>query len=166
MDSGSEPSLSTGRDRVSRNQIDRYTAARLTQQRILDNLDQRFWFILDEAALRRTAGSGPSAPPPSGSETARTRMPQADLQPRPLACLPHPPPHAGRRCAVATAGRGDGVLPASLGSEGIRVWWSAEARARSRSTSPRPDVRCPSTCYADPAGELVQAGECARFRVG
>lgn len=40
----------------SPSEIDRDTADRLARQRILDNLDQRFWFILDEAGLRRTAG--------------------------------------------------------------------------------------------------------------
>jgi transcriptional regulator with XRE-family HTH domain len=41
----------------SQHQIDRDTAARLARQRFLDNTDQQFWFILDEAALLRTAGS-------------------------------------------------------------------------------------------------------------
>lgn len=41
----------------SQDQIDKDTAARLARQRILDNTDQKFWFILDEAALRRTAGT-------------------------------------------------------------------------------------------------------------
>jgi DNA-binding XRE family transcriptional regulator len=41
----------------SQDQIDRDTAARMARQRILDNPDQRFWFILDEAVLRRAAGS-------------------------------------------------------------------------------------------------------------
>lgn len=45
------------RPSLSQEQIDRDTEARLGRQRVLDNLDQRFWFILDEAALRRTAGS-------------------------------------------------------------------------------------------------------------
>ncbi len=40
----------------SAEQIDLDTANRRTRQRVLDNIDQRFWFILDEAALRRTAG--------------------------------------------------------------------------------------------------------------
>jgi len=37
--------------------LDRDTEARLRRQRVLDNLTQQFWFILDEAALRRVAGS-------------------------------------------------------------------------------------------------------------
>jgi transcriptional regulator with XRE-family HTH domain len=41
----------------SQDQIDRDTSARLTRQRILDNTGQRFWFIIDEVALRRAAGS-------------------------------------------------------------------------------------------------------------
>lgn len=41
----------------SSEQIDQDTANRLARQRVLDNTDQQFWFILDEAALRRTAGS-------------------------------------------------------------------------------------------------------------
>ncbi|MGH3972381.1 MAG: helix-turn-helix domain-containing protein [Pseudonocardiaceae bacterium] len=41
----------------SAEQIDQDTANRLARQRVLDNTDQQFWFILDEAALRRTAGS-------------------------------------------------------------------------------------------------------------
>ncbi len=45
------------RPSLSQDQIDQDTAARLARQKILDNAGQRFWFILDEAALRRTAGS-------------------------------------------------------------------------------------------------------------
>jgi uncharacterized protein DUF5753 len=45
------------RPSLSQDQIDRDAAARLAKQRILDNTEQRFWIILDEAALRRTAGS-------------------------------------------------------------------------------------------------------------
>jgi Domain of unknown function (DUF5753) len=41
----------------SQEQIDRDVADRLARQRVLDNTDQRFWFIVDEAALRRTTGS-------------------------------------------------------------------------------------------------------------
>ncbi|MGH3792382.1 MAG: helix-turn-helix domain-containing protein [Pseudonocardiaceae bacterium] len=41
----------------STEQIDQDTANRLARQRVLDNTDQQFWFILDEAALRRTAGN-------------------------------------------------------------------------------------------------------------
>lgn len=41
----------------SQEQIDRDTTDRLERQRVLDNQRQKFWFILDEAALRRTAGS-------------------------------------------------------------------------------------------------------------
>lgn len=45
------------RPSLSQDQIDSDTDARLTRQRILDNPEQQFWFILDEAALRRAAGS-------------------------------------------------------------------------------------------------------------
>lgn len=45
------------RPSLSQHQIDQDAAARLARQRVLDNTDQRFWFIIDEAALRRTAGS-------------------------------------------------------------------------------------------------------------
>jgi hypothetical protein len=45
------------RPSLSQDQIDLDTEARLRRQRILDNSKQRFWFILDEAALRRNAGS-------------------------------------------------------------------------------------------------------------
>ncbi len=38
-------------------QIDRDTSDRLARQSVLDNEDQQFWFILDEAALRRVAGN-------------------------------------------------------------------------------------------------------------
>lgn len=38
-------------------QIDRDTGDRLARQSVLDNEDQQFWFILDEAALRRVAGN-------------------------------------------------------------------------------------------------------------
>lgn len=41
----------------SQEQIDSDTADRLARQRVLDNTDQQFWFIIDEAALRRTTGS-------------------------------------------------------------------------------------------------------------
>lgn len=41
----------------SQEQIDRDTSDRLARQRVLDNTDQQFWFIIDEAALRRTTGS-------------------------------------------------------------------------------------------------------------
>ncbi|SMD23901.1 Helix-turn-helix domain-containing protein [Lentzea albidocapillata] len=37
-------------------EIDQSTANRLGRQQVLDNLDQQFWFIIDEAALRRTEG--------------------------------------------------------------------------------------------------------------
>lgn len=37
----------------SQEQIDQDTADRLARQRVLDNTDQQFWFIIDEAALRR-----------------------------------------------------------------------------------------------------------------
>ncbi|HKN96838.1 MAG TPA: helix-turn-helix transcriptional regulator [Pseudonocardiaceae bacterium] len=37
--------------------IDKDVADRLIRQQVLDNADQQFWFILDEAALRRTTGS-------------------------------------------------------------------------------------------------------------
>ncbi|CAM3756291.1 helix-turn-helix transcriptional regulator [Kibdelosporangium persicum] len=43
------PSLAAG-------EIDKYAADRLDRQRVLDNTDQQFWFIIDEAALRRTEG--------------------------------------------------------------------------------------------------------------
>ncbi len=41
----------------SAEQIDQDTANRLARQRVPDNTDHQFWFILDEAALRRTAGN-------------------------------------------------------------------------------------------------------------
>ena len=41
----------------SQAQIDNDTAARIERRKILDNTDQRFWFIMDEAALKRIAGS-------------------------------------------------------------------------------------------------------------
>lgn len=41
----------------SQEQVDRDTADRLARQRVLDNTDQQFWFIFDEAALRRIGGS-------------------------------------------------------------------------------------------------------------
>jgi DNA-binding XRE family transcriptional regulator len=41
----------------ARDEIDQDTSARLARQHVLDNPDQRFWFVLDEAALRRTVGS-------------------------------------------------------------------------------------------------------------
>lgn len=40
----------------NQDEIDRDTEARLRRQWVLDNPKQQFWFILDEAALRRTAG--------------------------------------------------------------------------------------------------------------
>lgn len=41
----------------SQDQIDSDTADRLARQRVLNNTDQQFWFIIDEAALRRTTGN-------------------------------------------------------------------------------------------------------------
>lgn len=38
-------------------QIDQDTADRLARQRVLDDTDRQFWFILDEAAVRRATGS-------------------------------------------------------------------------------------------------------------
>ncbi|MGH3585465.1 MAG: helix-turn-helix domain-containing protein [Pseudonocardia sp.] len=38
-------------------EIDRDTENRLARQRVLDGVDKNFWFIIDESALRRTAGS-------------------------------------------------------------------------------------------------------------
>ncbi|WP_232376410.1 helix-turn-helix domain-containing protein [Amycolatopsis aidingensis] len=38
----------------TQDEIDRDTANRLGRQRVLDNAGQTFWFIIDEAALRRT----------------------------------------------------------------------------------------------------------------
>lgn len=38
-------------------QIDKDTADRLARQWVLDNTHQQFWFVVDEAALRRTTGS-------------------------------------------------------------------------------------------------------------
>lgn len=43
------------RPSLTQEQIDKDTEDRLDRQRILDNPDQRFWFIVDEAALRRMA---------------------------------------------------------------------------------------------------------------
>lgn len=45
--------------------IDRDTANRLGRQRVLDNTGQKFWFIIDEAALRRT---------PVGPEAMKTQI--------------------------------------------------------------------------------------------
>jgi DNA-binding XRE family transcriptional regulator len=38
-------------------QIEKDTENRLGRQKVLDNLNQQFWFVIDEAALRRTDGS-------------------------------------------------------------------------------------------------------------
>jgi transcriptional regulator with XRE-family HTH domain len=45
------------RPSLGKDKIDKDIAARLARQSILDNEAQRFWFIVDEAALRRIAGS-------------------------------------------------------------------------------------------------------------
>jgi transcriptional regulator with XRE-family HTH domain len=37
-------------------QIDQFTTNTLGRQRVLDNTTQQFWFVIDEAALRRTEG--------------------------------------------------------------------------------------------------------------
>ena len=42
-----------GRPSPTPEQIDLFTESRLARQRALDNLDQQFWFLIDEAALRR-----------------------------------------------------------------------------------------------------------------
>lgn len=44
-----------GRPSPTPDQIDEFTEMRRARQRVLDNPDQHFWFILDEAALRRMA---------------------------------------------------------------------------------------------------------------
>lgn len=44
----------------SQEQIDSDTADRLARQHVLNNTAQKFWFVVDEAALRRTAGSARS----------------------------------------------------------------------------------------------------------
>lgn len=44
-----------GRPSPSPDQIDEFIEMRSARQRVLDNLDQRFWFVIDEAALRRMA---------------------------------------------------------------------------------------------------------------
>jgi transcriptional regulator with XRE-family HTH domain len=44
-----------GRPSPTPEQIDQFVEKRLARQQVLDNPDQRFWFILDEAALRRMA---------------------------------------------------------------------------------------------------------------
>ncbi len=41
----------------SQDEIDQDTEARRRRQQVLDNTEQQFWFILDEAALRRAAGN-------------------------------------------------------------------------------------------------------------
>jgi transcriptional regulator with XRE-family HTH domain len=43
------------RPSLSQDQIDKDAEDRRDRQRILDNAEQRFWFIIDETALRRTA---------------------------------------------------------------------------------------------------------------
>ncbi len=43
------------RPSLTQEQIDKDAEDRLDRQQILDNPDQRFWFIIDEAALRRMA---------------------------------------------------------------------------------------------------------------
>jgi len=45
------------RPSLTADEIDKNTADRLARQRVLDNTNQQFWFIVDEAALRR--GGGP-----------------------------------------------------------------------------------------------------------
>jgi transcriptional regulator with XRE-family HTH domain len=47
----------TARPSPSADQIDRDTADRMARQRVLDNTGQTFWFVIDEAALHRGAGS-------------------------------------------------------------------------------------------------------------
>jgi transcriptional regulator with XRE-family HTH domain len=42
-----------GRPSPTKDQIDLFTENRLARQHALDNLDQQFWFLVDEAALRR-----------------------------------------------------------------------------------------------------------------
>jgi DNA-binding XRE family transcriptional regulator len=43
------------RPSMSLDDVERATTLRLRRQAILDNLDQRFWFVIDQAALERTA---------------------------------------------------------------------------------------------------------------
>jgi transcriptional regulator with XRE-family HTH domain len=42
-----------GRPSPTKEQIDQFTENRLARQHVLNNLDQQFWFLIDEAALRR-----------------------------------------------------------------------------------------------------------------
>jgi transcriptional regulator with XRE-family HTH domain len=51
-----------GRPSPTQEQIDQFAEMRRGRQRTLDNVDQRFWFVIDEAALRRMANmdGGPS----------------------------------------------------------------------------------------------------------
>ncbi|MFC9250979.1 helix-turn-helix domain-containing protein [Amycolatopsis thailandensis] len=44
------------RPSLTSDEIDSYAANRLARQDVLDNTKQHFWFIVDEAALRRTEG--------------------------------------------------------------------------------------------------------------
>lgn len=44
------------RPSLSPEEIDKYVADRIARQPVLDHVDQEFWFIIDEAALRRTEG--------------------------------------------------------------------------------------------------------------
>lgn len=44
-----------GRPSPTPDQIDQFTEIRLARQRVLDDGDQRFWFLVDEASLRRMA---------------------------------------------------------------------------------------------------------------
>jgi transcriptional regulator with XRE-family HTH domain len=44
------------RPSLTQRQIDQYTENRLARQAVLDNADQRFWFVLHEAALRSLEG--------------------------------------------------------------------------------------------------------------
>ncbi|KAA2252371.1 helix-turn-helix domain-containing protein [Solihabitans fulvus] len=56
------------RPSLTQEQIDRYTENRLARQEVLGNLHQRFWFNIDEAALRRMANMD------GGSEIMRQQI--------------------------------------------------------------------------------------------
>lgn len=68
------------RPSLSKGQIDQAVRDRSLRQKILDNSAQRFWFILDEAALRRIAGNSEVMGEQLARLVAATERPNVELQ--------------------------------------------------------------------------------------
>jgi transcriptional regulator with XRE-family HTH domain len=62
------------RPALDRDQVDEYTENRMERQRVLENADQRFWFVIHEAALRSLEGVDGDRPAYDGQVAHLTEM--------------------------------------------------------------------------------------------